>query len=151
MGYRVFKRQLYATKGIKSSTGITVDAGVITQTAGNLAMTAGGIDLPVAAGTTSANLPNYGLSICGSTTAQTFTLAAPTVGVEKFIEITNGSSAVAHVVRASTAGAVTFNGTDHIMTVTTAGDGNISMHLIGATTARWVVLGSYGTLTFSTS
>jgi hypothetical protein len=153
MGWHKINRDLRVTGAIRSSTTITVDSGGIVNTAGSLTMTAGGVDLPVSSGgTTGTNLPNYGLSIIGdASTAQTFTLAAPAQGVDKYIEITGGSSSVAHVLRTSTGGAVTFNGTDHIMTVTTAGDGNIGLHLMGATTARWVIVGSYGTLTYSTS
>ena len=84
MGYWKKKRKILAAKGIKSSTGVTVDAGGvtvtaggatitaggltvtaggITNTAGNLAMTAGGVDLPVSTGTTGTDLANYGVSM----------------------------------------------------------------------------------------
>ena len=154
MGWKKIKQSLRVMGAMRCTSGLTVDAGGITNTASNLTLTAGGVDLPVATGTTAANLPAYGVSIVGgtgSTAGATYTIGTPTVGVEKFIEIRNPSSDAAHIVRASTGGGVTFNGTDHIATVTTAGDGNITMHMVGVTTARWAWFGGYGTLTLSTS
>ena len=146
MGYQKFFRPARFMDTVRCTSGITVDAGGIT-------LTAGGVDVAVQSVTsTTPSLVNYGLSIMTNTTAViTATLAAPTVGVEKFIEIVGGSSSIAHVLKASSAGAVTFGGTDFIMTVSTAGNGSIGLHLIGATTARWAIMGSYGTLTGSTS
>ena len=175
MGVHKIHRDLNVRGSIQCSTALTVDsggltltaggltltadnllvsAGTITQTVGNMAVTAGGVDVPVSVGTTATALVNYGLSIIGTTSstgAKTYTLAAPTIGVEKFIDIQYGSSVRAHKLRASSAGAVTFDGTNHIMTVTTAGDGSIGMHMIGATVTRWTILGTRGTLTYSTS
>jgi hypothetical protein len=54
-------------------------------------------------------------------------------------------------VRASTGGAVTFDGTNFIATFTSSGSVARGLHLMGQTTAQWMLVGSRGTVAYSTS
>ena len=141
---------LRCTSGLTvDAGGVTVTAGTITQSAGNLAVSAGGVDLPVE--TSTGDLAAYGLSVVTSTKAGTFDIGTPTIGVEKFVTLTGAASTFAVVVRASTAGTVTLDGTNHIATFTSSGSVGRGLHLIGRSTAAWAVAATYGTVAFSTS
>lgn len=163
MGTWKLKRNARIMGTLRCTSGLTVDAGGVTVTAGgvtlttgeltqslgNVAITAGGVDLPVE--TSTGSLTNYGLSVVTSTKDGTFDLAAPTAGVEKFVSAAGAVSTYFTVLRASTAGAVTFDSTNHLATWTSSGTDGKSIHLIGASSVAWAIMGTRGTVAFSTA
>ena len=93
---------------------------------------------------TATNITNFGLSILtGTTTGPTYTLAAPVVGVTKFISMTSSSSGATHraVINANTTG-VSFDttGGNQVTMATSAVRG---LTIVGQSTTKWRIAGVY--------
>ena len=97
----------------------------------------------VAAGSTTANLANWGVSTLGSTGA-TFTLTAPVAGVEK--ELLATSTSVQNVDSGSTT--VTFDGTTGIRLI--LNNSNEGVALRGLSTTRWFIVSNTNSVAVST-
>lgn len=93
---------------------------------------------------TATNVTNFGLTVLtGTTTGPTYTLAAPVVGVPKFISLTHSSSGATHraVLNSNTTG-VSFDTTGgNQLTFATSALRGIS--LVAQTTAKWRIVGVY--------
>lgn len=93
---------------------------------------------------TGTNITNFGLSVLtGTTTGPTYTLAAPVVGVQKYLSLTHSSSGATHraVVNSNTTG-VSFDTTGgNQLTFATSALRGIS--LVAQTTAKWRIVGVY--------
>ena len=99
----------------------------------------------VAAGSTTANLANWGVSTLGSTGATaTFTLTAPVAGVEK--ELLATSTSVQNVDSGSTT--VTFDGTTGIRLI--LNNSNEGVALRGLSTTRWFIVSNTNSVAVST-
>lgn len=93
---------------------------------------------------TATNITNFGLSVLtGTTTGPTYTLAAPVVGLTKYLSLTHSSSGATHraVVNSNTTG-VSFDTTGgNQLTFATSALRGIS--LVAQTTAKWRIVGTY--------
>lgn len=93
---------------------------------------------------TATNITNFGLSrITGTTTGPVFTLAAPVIGVTKFLSLTCSSSGVTHraVINSNSTG-VSFDTTGGNQ-VTLATSATRGLTLVALTTASWRICGVY--------
>lgn len=93
---------------------------------------------------TATTVTNFGLTVLtGTTTGPTFTMAAPIVGLPKFVSLSHSSSGATHrcVLRSNTTG-VSFDttGGNQITFATSAIRG---VTLVAETTAKWRVAGVY--------
>ena len=102
--------------------------------------------LQVVAGTTSANLPNWGVSTLDMTAGSTYTMDAPVAGVEKTIAyISTGTDAA--VVSSGSTG-ITFNGlTAYQLTLNAQNEGVI---LRGLSATRWFIVSNMNSVGLST-
>jgi len=105
-----------------------------------------GIKHVTPAATTSANLPNYGVSLIASTGA--YVIDNPVVGTQAIIAVTALSTETSTVATASTT--VTFassssssTGGDNTLTFDAAGE---AVTLVGASTQSWVVVSNSGSV-----
>ena len=93
---------------------------------------------------TATNITNFGLTrITGTTTGPTYTLAAPIVGLSKFIALNATSSGVTHraVVNTNTTGvSIDTTGGNQLTFATSALRG---VSLVAYTTAAWKIVGVY--------
>lgn len=108
--------------------------------------------------TTTANLAAYGISTIPYTTIpNVYTLAAPITGVEKTILMTatTGTNATAvntAIYTGSTAITISANSTTLVYPLfINLQPPYCSVQLIGLSTAKWGVLGTYGAVQFSTA
>ena len=108
-----------------------------------------GIQHVTTAGTTAANLPNYGVSLLPSTGA--YIIDAPLVGVQAILAMTALSTGDLTVATNSTT--VTFASTSssstgglNTLTFNAAGE---AVTLLGASTQSWVVASNVGTVVLS--
>lgn len=118
------------------------------QSGGSVSVSAGGqLKVPIQTLTstqTATNATNFGLTVLSATTTgPTYTLAAPVVGLTKYLSITHTSSGATHraVLRSNTTG-VSFDttGGNEITFATSALRGAT---LVAQTTAAWRIVGTY--------
>lgn len=162
MGKEYFKRPVHAptvdsySSNIESTGGIRAYSGNITASAGNFVASAGGVSvtgggythqvLTAATGTT---LVSYGFHKIGSTAAKTYTLAAPSAGRDVIIAAVSGASSGVNMTVLLAAGAHIGSSASTVTTLRkiTFADGDDCIHLMGVTTAKYAVIGSYGSPT----
>ena len=93
-------------------------------------------------GSISATLPNYGVSVIGSS-ADTYTLDAPSAGVEKIL-INASSTSAAKVVQLSTDGAAAVKvGNQGATRITFNSTVAEAVHLVGYNSTQWYVLAAH--------
>lgn len=139
---KVYKKQGGTEQVIASGGYQTVESG------GYVDYQAGGyFKLPVqtlGSSQTATNITNFGLTrLTGTTTGPTYTLAAPVVGLQKYLFLNATSSGVTHraVVNANTTG-VSFDTTGgNQLTLATSAVRGVS--LVALTTAAWKIVGVY--------
>lgn len=126
-----------------------VDTSIYRNSAGVL-KTDGGFASSVASGTSTANLPAYGLSRLAAAGIKLFTLDAPSEGLGKEVVATGGTSTQQCVLDAGSG--VTFNGEAnhrYAHLTMTGGYGGVMLRGTGAT--NWDITGVVGSLTYSSS
>lgn len=98
-----------------------------------------GLKIPVAAGTTAATFPNYGVTSFGSTAAKSYRLAAPVAGQEKWLYCTAATTGAVQKIIASTSNSINFISTVGSKNIMQFNKNNQIVHLIGASTVKWLV------------
>lgn len=150
-----YNSAIYRTQGgkelvVTSSGDITVQSGgaITLQSGASLVYNSGAYDtVPIQTLTstqTATNAVNSGLTVLtGTTTGPTYTLAAPVVGVRKFVSLTHSSSGATHrAVLNSNSTGVSFDTTGgNQLTFATSALRGIS--LVAQTTAKWRIVGTY--------
>lgn len=153
MADATYQPKIYKTQGgaelVVTSSGTLTLEGTLAAASGAIVSYAAGsyFKYPIQTLTstqTATNATNFGLTVLtATTTGPTYTLAAPVVGLTKFLNITHSSSGVTHraVLRSNTTG-VSFDttGGNQITFATSATRG---VTLVAQTTAIWKIVGVY--------
>lgn len=113
----------------------------------------GGVDLSVTASTSGSTIVSYGYqTITGSSSTNTFTLAAPVAGRDMYLHCTNASSGAQALVTLA-AGVSFYSSNSTAATLRTAkfADSNDVLHLFGASTSKWTIIANTGSVAISTT
>ena len=139
-----------------STAAHTLTATTVAQTLENKTFSVGVGQSILATATTSANVLNYGIQSVNSPAAgggkNNYTLDPPAVGVEKVIWAAGAanSSDYANIYTGSTA--IFFESAGRLSDLFIGlQQDRASVRLVGRTTAYWLVLGTHGTVAFSTA
>lgn len=133
---------------IQSGSSFSCATNIEMQSGASIVYASGsGATLPVQTLTstqTATNITNFGLTVLtGTTTGPTYTLAAPVVGIQKYLSLTHSSSGATHRcnVNSNTTG-VSFDttGGNQLVFATSATRG---VSLVAQTTAKWRIVGVY--------
>lgn len=140
----LFPNGLTANELITASSALTVDRTItassdITVT-GKGTFNGGSYGAVQTNATTGGTLAAYGMSILSATAATAVVLPAPVAGVFKAIFKTANSTAISTVTTAATS--QTYDGTNTVLTLNGI---NQHVQLQGASSTRWLILGSTAT------